>query len=163
MSPRIDEQITASRVLVVDAHGKVIGEHSREHAIELAHNIGMHLVEVQPNTTPPVCKFMHADRVAEFVNQRGKRSGEAREVRSLTFRTNMREADVLLRLRHALAHLRNGGIIEIRVEQRSKHDHEARALVDQVISALHEFEFSQDELRVTECEIIALVRPQSGS
>ncbi len=55
---RINEQIRIASVLVIDETGKKLGEMSNLSALNLAREKGLDLVEVSPNTRPPVCKII---------------------------------------------------------------------------------------------------------
>ncbi|MDR2609816.1 MAG: translation initiation factor IF-3, partial [Rickettsiales bacterium] len=53
---RINESITAEEVRLVDQNGKMVGIVAIKQALESAQNIGLDLVEIAPDSTPPVCK-----------------------------------------------------------------------------------------------------------
>ena len=55
-APRVNNQIRASRVLVIDEAGNKLGEFLTEDAISLAKDRSLDLIEVAPNSRPPVCK-----------------------------------------------------------------------------------------------------------
>ena len=54
----VNEEITASVVLVVDNEGKMLGEMSVAEGIKLAEAKGLDLVCVAPNAPKPVCRMM---------------------------------------------------------------------------------------------------------
>jgi translation initiation factor IF-3 len=56
--PNANLEITASPVRVVDENGEMLGVMSRDAALERAQRIGLDLVEIAPNSEPPVCKIM---------------------------------------------------------------------------------------------------------
>jgi translation initiation factor IF-3 len=55
---RVNRQIRAREVLVIDEDGNQKGIMSSFDAIELAEQAGLDLVEVSPNANPPVCKIL---------------------------------------------------------------------------------------------------------
>lgn len=55
---RINEQITAPTVQVIDAEGKQHGCMPRSVALNRARARGLDLVAVAPNARPPVCRIM---------------------------------------------------------------------------------------------------------
>ena len=55
---RVNRQIRAREVLVIDENGNQKGIMSSFDAIELAEQAGLDLVEVSPNANPPVCKIL---------------------------------------------------------------------------------------------------------
>ena len=54
----VNEAIRAQAVRVVDTNGTVLGVFPTADAIELAAERGLDLVEVSPNSDPPVCKIL---------------------------------------------------------------------------------------------------------
>ena len=59
---RINRQIRAHQVLVIDENGVQRGTMSVPEACRLAEEAGMDLVEVSPNANPPVCKILDFGR-----------------------------------------------------------------------------------------------------
>lgn len=55
---RINEEIHAREVRIIDADGAQLGIISRSEALSLAGERGLDLVEVSPQGDPPVCKIM---------------------------------------------------------------------------------------------------------
>ena len=55
---RINHQIKADQVRVIDDQGKQIGVMSLSDALKLAHQKGVDLVEIAPHTKPPVAKLI---------------------------------------------------------------------------------------------------------
>ena len=56
-SYRVNDQITAQSVLLVDDEGNQLGELTTEKALEMAVEKGLDLVEVAPAAKPPVCRL----------------------------------------------------------------------------------------------------------
>ena len=55
---RLNEQIPAAELRVLDFEGKQIGVMSKDEALVLAKNEGVDLIEIVHNATPPVAKIM---------------------------------------------------------------------------------------------------------
>ena len=56
---RVNEQITAPVVFVIDDNGTQIGETPKAEAIKMARDKDLDLVEVAPKARPPVCKILN--------------------------------------------------------------------------------------------------------
>ena len=54
---RINDQIKAPEVRVIDHEGKMVGVIPTSEAIKMSQDVGLDLIEVSPNVTPPVCKI----------------------------------------------------------------------------------------------------------
>ena len=56
--PRANERIRALDVQVIGSDGTNLGPMPLKKAIELARSEDLDLIEISPNTNPPVCKIM---------------------------------------------------------------------------------------------------------
>ncbi|MGH7288980.1 MAG: translation initiation factor IF-3, partial [Myxococcota bacterium] len=55
---RVNERIRAREVRVIGMEGEQLGDMSADEARRLAEEAGFDLVEVAPNSRPPVCRIM---------------------------------------------------------------------------------------------------------
>ena len=56
--PRSNNRITSPEVQVIASDGENLGILNTNEAIAKAKNLGLDLIEIAPNTNPPVCKIM---------------------------------------------------------------------------------------------------------
>ena len=56
--PRSNQRIRANEVQVIGSDGQNLGVIPTRQAVTLAKNEGLDLIEISPNTNPPVCKIM---------------------------------------------------------------------------------------------------------
>ena len=56
--PKANERIRASQVQVIGSDGKNLGTLNTQEAINMAKQEGLDLIEISPNTNPPVCKII---------------------------------------------------------------------------------------------------------
>ena len=54
---KLNYQIRARYVNLVDENNQMVGQYQTEDAIQLAKSRGMDLVEVNPNANPPIAKM----------------------------------------------------------------------------------------------------------
>jgi translation initiation factor IF-3 len=73
---RINERIRSSSVRLISAEGEQLGILSIHDAIQVAKEDGLDLVEVAPNSDPPVCRVMD---YGKFRYQAAKKVQEARK------------------------------------------------------------------------------------
>ena len=78
--PRINEDIRVPRVLLIDEQGEKQGIMPTTAALEAAQEAGLDLVEVSPNSDPPVCKILDYGKY-KFEEQ--KKRGVARKKQKL--------------------------------------------------------------------------------
>jgi len=72
---RVNEGIRTNEVRVIGANGENVGVISTRQAIQMAHDADLDLVEVAPNSDPPVCRIMD---FGKFLYERTKKEKEAR-------------------------------------------------------------------------------------
>ena len=90
--PRINQDIRAPRVLLIDQSGEKQGVMPLSAALEAAEEAGMDLVEISPNSDPPVCKILD---YGKFRFQEQKKKAEARkkqkivEIKEIKLRPNI--------------------------------------------------------------------------
>src|SRR5687767_6807547 len=100
--PRINEEIRAREVQLIDQTGTNHGAVEFRQAIELAQQAGLDLVEIAPNSTPPVCKILD---YGKYKYQAQKKAAEARkkqkivEVKEIKFRPMIDEHDYDVKMR----------------------------------------------------------------
>ena len=75
-SVRVNGKIRAREVRVVGHEGKQLGIHPLHEAISMAKALGVDLVEVAPNATPPVCRLVD---FGKFRYEQAKKDKEARK------------------------------------------------------------------------------------
>ena len=103
--PRVNEDIRVPRVLLIDEHGEKQGVMPTASALEAAEEAGLDLVEVSPNSDPPVCKILD---YGKFKFQEQKKKNEARkrqkvvEIKEIKLRPNIdiHDYDVKARSMH---------------------------------------------------------------
>jgi translation initiation factor IF-3 len=74
--PRVNEDIRVREVQLIDKDGTNRGVTPTNEAISLAREVGLDLVEISPNTNPPVCKILD---YGKFKYQAQKKAAEARK------------------------------------------------------------------------------------
>lgn len=84
---RLNQQIQASEIRLLDHVGKQIGVVSREVALKQALEKGVDLVEVAPNAKPPVCKlidfkkFLYQEEKKKREEKKSAKTSEIKEIR----------------------------------------------------------------------------------
>lgn len=119
---RINEQIRAARVRVVDSEG-AHGIYSREEALDLARRRGLDLVEIAAQADPPVCKVID---FGKFRYEQQKREKEARkkaattELKEIRFRPHTDSHDFDFKVKHAINFLGDGDKVKAWVQFRGR-------------------------------------------
>ena len=110
--------IRVKEVSVVGDNGDQLGVLLTQDAINMAQDRNLDLVEVAPNSNPPVCRVMD---YSKFKYQQSKRAQEAKKkqkivhVKEVKFRPNTDQHDYDFKLKNALRFLGAGDKVKILV------------------------------------------------
>ena len=123
MGPRVNEQIEAEKVRVVNAAGEMVGVISKEEGIEIAFEAGLDLVEVSPNADPPVCKVLD---YGKYKYEAQKKANEARkkqkviDVKEIKMRPGIDEHDYQVKMRSVRRFLDEGDKVKMTIRFRGR-------------------------------------------
>lgn len=115
---RVNNQIKAPHVRVIDQNGKQLGVISLREAQQTAIDVGLDLVEIQPNADPPVVRIID---YGKFVFQRNKRRALAKKkqkqvkLKEIKFRPSTDKNDYEVKLRNLRNFLDAGDKVKITV------------------------------------------------
>jgi bacterial translation initiation factor 3 (bIF-3) len=115
---RVNEQIKAKEVRLIDPNGKQIGIVSLSEALRYAEDYGLDLVEIAPTANPPVCKIMD---FGEFLYQEAKKAKEAKkkqkqiEIKEIKLSPKTDKHDLEVKIRHILRFLEDENKVRIRI------------------------------------------------
>ncbi len=108
---RTNERITASEVRVISSSGKQLGIISIREALNYAEDEGFDLVEVSPDSNPPVCKIIDYGKL-RYREQKSKKEAKKKqktiEVKEIKLRPGIDRHDYLVKLK-ALSKFIGGG------------------------------------------------------
>ncbi|MGR6650670.1 MULTISPECIES: translation initiation factor IF-3 [Avibacterium] len=120
---RINEEIRAKEVRLIDQDGEQAGIVSLQEALNKAEEVNLDLVEISPNAEPPVCRIMN---YGKFLYEKGKAAKEQKkkqkvvQVKEIKFRPGTDEGDYQVKLRSILRFLEDGDKVKITVRFRGR-------------------------------------------
>lgn len=139
---RINGQIRASQVRVVDENGEQLGIMRPEDALHEAESRGLDLVEVAPNGNPPVCRLID---YGKYRYQQSKRQKEARKnqhtvtVKEIKYRPKISDHDFDFKTNHVREFLDAGNKVKLTIMFRGRemaHPEFGRDLLARVVQDL---------------------------
>jgi len=120
---RINREIRAKEVRVIDPEGKQLGILPLMEALRTASNFDLDLVEVSPKSDPPVCRIMD---YGKFKYQQSKKAHEAKKkqavvhIKEVKMRPKTEEHDFQFKLRHIERFLKEGNKTKITIVFRGR-------------------------------------------
>ena len=121
--PRRNKQIRISPIRVVGVDGSQIGIIETYLAIQMAQEQGLDLVEVSPDTRPPVCKLMDFGR-HKYDQSRAERERKKKQTdntpKEVRFRPTTDTHDMDVKIKHASEFLSSGHKVKLTVRFRGR-------------------------------------------
>ncbi len=121
--PRINEEIRVREVQLIDATGHNHGPTPIQAALDMAQSAGLDLVEIAPNSTPPVCKILD---YGKFKYQAQKKAAEARkkqhvvEIKEIKLRPMIDDHDYDVKMRAMKRFFEEGDKVKITLRFRGR-------------------------------------------
>ncbi len=116
MRERINNQIRAKELRVIDNENQNLGVLSIRDALELAESKGLDLIEISPNANPPVGKIMDFGKYQYEISKRLKKAkagAKATETKMIQIKIGTGEHDLELKAKMASGWLKDGHRIKI--------------------------------------------------
>ncbi|MBX3749809.1 MAG: translation initiation factor IF-3 [Opitutaceae bacterium] len=118
---RRNHRIKVPQVRVISPEGKQLGVLDTPKAINLALEVGLDLVEVAPNATPPVCRIMDFGKyVYEEQKKHSHVKSTASKIKEIEFTARIADGDFFTKLRHAEEFLGHGNKVKMRLKFRGR-------------------------------------------
>lgn len=141
---RVNREIRAPKVRVIDQNGEQIGVMTIREAIQKAEESGIDLVEIVPEANPPVCKIIDYGKYRYDQTKREKESKKAShqiKVKEIKFKPNIDEHDLDTKLRHLRDFLSKGNKVKVSCVFRGRemvHTEIGERLVQKVVDDLQD-------------------------
>jgi translation initiation factor IF-3 len=113
---RINREIRAARVRVIDKDGGQVGVLMIGEAIARAEQAGLDLVEIAPGAEPPVCKIIDYGKFRYQLTKKEKESKKSQhqvKVKEVKIKPNTDEHDLQVKLRHAREFIAKGNKVRL--------------------------------------------------
>lgn len=139
---RVNERIRVPEVRVIDENGEQVGVMRTRDAQNLARQRNLDLVEVAPNSQPPVCRLLD---YGKFRYEQTKKEREARKtqkvitVKEIRLEPKIADHDLQTKARQARSFLEEGDKVKVTVRFRGRelaHTEIGRDLLNQMIEIL---------------------------
>ena len=101
----------------------MVGILSRDEALRQAEEVGLDLVEIQPNADPPVCRIMDFGKFkfeAQKKANAAKKKQKQVEIKELKFRPTTDVGDYQIKLRNLLRFLEEGDKVKVNIRFRGR-------------------------------------------
>ena len=121
--PRYNNRINSSEVQVIGSDGENLGVLNLQQAISKAKNEGLDLIEIAPNTKPPVCKIMD---IGKYKYDQQKKASKAKknqkkvELKEIKLRPVTEVHDYTFKIKNAQKFLSKGDKVKFTIKFRGR-------------------------------------------
>ncbi|UVC12139.1 translation initiation factor IF-3 [Rhizobium sp. TH2] len=121
--PRSNREIRVPRIQLIGADGINVGIVNTDEALAMAEEAGLDLVEISPNTEPPVCKILDLGKL-KYATQ--KKAAEARkkqkiiEIKEIKMRPNIDTHDYEVKMRAMQRFFDEGDKVKVTLKFRGR-------------------------------------------
>lgn len=164
--PRVNREITASSIRLVDQNGNMVGVVSVPEALRLAEQAGLDLVEISPAASPPVCKILD---FGKYRYEMQKKAHEARkkqkviQIKEIKLRPTIDKHDLDIKIRNTIGFLEEGDKVRIMLRFRGRemdHMEIGMQVIERVQAALLDHAKIEQPPRTEGKQISMLVGPK---
>ena len=166
---RINRQIRAREVLVIDENGVQRGVMSVPEACRLAEEAEMDLVEVSPNANPPVCKILNYGKYRyelEKKSREAKKNQTVVKIKEIRMQPKIEKHDLETKSKAIAEFLGEGNKVKVSVRFRGRelaHPELGKVVLDKILDALTELgvQYNLDKGALMEGKMMSMtVSPQ---
>ncbi len=139
---RINRQIRAREVLVIDEQGVQRGVMNTFDACNLASEAGLDLVEVSPNANPPVCKILDFGKYRfemEKKQREAKKNQAVVKIKEIRMQPKIEKHDLETKSKAIAEFLSDGNKVKVSVRFRGRelaHPELGKVVLDKILDAL---------------------------
>jgi translation initiation factor IF-3 len=164
--PRVNEEIRVREVQLIDQTGHNHGPTDIQLALAKAQEAGLDLVEIAPNSTPPVCKLLD---YGKYKYQAQKKAAEARkkqkvvEVKEIKLRPMIDDHDYEVKMRSMQRFFEEGDKVKITLRFRGRemaHQELGTALLNRVKEDTSKFAKVEQEPRFEGRQVVMVLAPR---
>ncbi|MCA9375039.1 translation initiation factor IF-3 [Candidatus Dojkabacteria bacterium] len=150
-SLRKNYDIRSQEVSLIDSNGENLGTVPIQVAMSKAKEAEMDLVEVNPKSTPPVCKIMDYSKYLYEQRKKmrkGRKLSKVKEMKEFRFTPLITENDAAFKIRRAIEYLEKGHNVKLTMRRRGRQPEEqARATFTGILTKFEQYSSIEPELK----------------
>lgn len=162
---KINTEITSKIIRLINYDGEQLGIVPLTEALQIAKNLNLDLVEIQPKAKPPVIKIMNYGKFKFSINKKNtiaKKKQKDLKIKEVKFRPNTADNDYHIKIKNIKNFLQNGNKTKITVSFKGReiiHKENGTELIKKICNDLADFCKIESEAKFEGKNIITIVRP----
>ena len=163
--PKANERIRSPQVQVISSDGKNLGTFATQEAINMAKQEGLDLIEISPNTNPPVCKIIDIGKYKYDLQKKANKAKKKQKIinlKEIKLRPVTEIHDYNFKIKNAQKFLEKGDKVKFTVKFRGRemqHTHLGNQLMDRIINDTSKLGKVEVSPKFEGRQIIMIVQP----
>lgn len=165
---RINQNIKVDEVRLIDAKGENLGVYKIQDAFNKASESHLDLVEISPDSSPPVCRIMDYGKF-QF-DQKKKLSGIKKNrkasLKEIKFRPSTDIGDYKVKMRHLQKFIEGGDKVKVSVWFRGReimYKELGLNLIEKIESEVKSFANIESEMKMEGRQMFVMLSPMKGA
>ncbi len=160
---RVNQEITAEKVRIVDQDGNVLGVLPVAQAIAKAEEVGLDLVEVSPNTNPPVCKIANFGKMKYEIQKKisdAKKKQKIVETKEIKMTINIGKGDYDVKIKHTKEFIAKGFKVRVSIRMKGReitHREIAEKMMNNILLETSEFAKAEYGPRLEGMQLVVIL------
>jgi len=163
--PRINDRIRSLEVQVISSDRKNLGTFSTKEAVEMARQEGLDLIEISPNSNPPVCKISEIGKHKYDLQKKANKAKKKQKIvnlKEIKLRPVTDIHDYNFKIKNAQKFLEKGDKVKFTVKFRGRemqHTHLGKELMGRIINDTTSLGKVEVEPKFEGRQIIMIIQP----
>ncbi|MFX4261362.1 translation initiation factor IF-3 [Pelotomaculum propionicicum] len=166
---RINEEIRAREVRLIDSEGAQLGIFTSRDALRIAEEKQLDLVEISPAAKPPVCKIMD---YGKYKYEQSKREKEAKKkqkiisVKEVKLRPSIEDHDFEVKAKNAARFLKDGDKVKATIIFRGReivHTQLGQKLLKRLAEQVKDFSLVERQPKLEGKNMIMILSPKQDN
>ena len=161
----MNEEILDAKVRLINAEGDNVGIVATQEALRIASEAELDLVEISPNSQPPVCRVMDYGKYKFEQNKKAhqaKKKQKQSQVKEIKFRPGTEEGDYRVKLKKLIEFLQDGDKTKVTIRYRGRemqHKELGAQLLDRIEEDLSEYGDVEQRPKMEGRQMIMVLSP----
>ncbi len=163
--PRANERIRALDVQVIGSEGGNLGTMPINKAIDLAKQEGLDLIEISPNTNPPVCKIMDIGKYKYDLQKKAnlaKKKQKTVSLKEIKLRPGTEAHDYNFKIKNAKKFITKGDKVKFTVKFKGRemqHTELGKNLMDRIIEETKDIAKIETKPKFEGRQMVMIIQP----
>lgn len=164
--PAYNEFIKAQRVRVIDQNGENLGVLYTREAREIAAEVGLDLVEISPNSDPPVCKILDLGKY-KYESQKkaaaARKTQKTQDIKEIKMRPGIDDHDYNTKLKAIQRFIEDGDKVKVTLRFRGRemaHNQLGMRVMERVAADTQEYAKVEQAARMEGRQMLMVIAPR---